>query len=138
MNWLVAQGHKNHENFKAHKTAYITQSLDLSSKEAEKFWPVYNAYEKKAFNLRVSKNREIRKQIKENGGIDAMDDKLVNEYLNTLLQNEQAYIDLKRKLYNDLKNVLPSKKMLKLYKTEGEFNRKVLSEFRKNKHKKTE
>ena len=35
------------ERIRAYKTAYITQELDLSSSEAEKFWPVYNEYDKK-------------------------------------------------------------------------------------------
>ena len=138
INSLIAQDHRNRENFKAHKIAYITQKLDLTPDEAEKFWPVYNEYEKKAFNLRIRKYREIGKKIKDEGGIDTMDDKIVNEYITRLLQNEQEYISLKRKLYDELKGIIPAKKSLKLYNTEGDFNRKVLSEFRKKRHINTE
>ncbi len=135
---LFAQDHKHRENFKAYKIAYITQNLDLSPQEAEKFWPVYNDYEKKAFNLRIRKQKEIGKKIKEEGGIDSLNDETVNEYITKLLQNEQEYISLKKNFYDNLKNTIPAKKALKLYNTEGDFNRKVLSEFRKKKHKNTE
>jgi len=43
---LMAQ-ERGKERIKAYKTAYITEQLDLSSAEAEVFWPVYNKYEKK-------------------------------------------------------------------------------------------
>jgi len=39
------------EKVKALKTAFITDRLDLSSDEAEKFWPVYNQYEKELHQL---------------------------------------------------------------------------------------
>lgn len=139
VNSLIAQDHKkNRENFRAYKTAYITEKLDLSQEEAEKFWPIYNNYEKNSFNLRIRMHKEIRNNIKEEGGIDAIEDAKVNQYITSLLHNEQEYVSLKKKFYKDLKNILPAKKILKLYNTEGEFNRKVLSEFRKKKHKKTE
>ena len=37
------------EKIKALKTAFITTELDLTSAEAEKFWPIYNAFEEKQF-----------------------------------------------------------------------------------------
>ena len=42
------QKRKNINNIrvKAYKIAYITDQLNLSAKEAENFWPVYNAHEK--------------------------------------------------------------------------------------------
>ena len=35
------------EKFNSMKIAYFTEELELTSAEAEKFWPVYNEYEKK-------------------------------------------------------------------------------------------
>ena len=34
------------QEIKAQKTAFLTQRLDLSPAEAEKFWPVYNQFDK--------------------------------------------------------------------------------------------
>ena len=52
-----SQGRGQLERIKAFKTGYLTQELDLSSAEAEKFWPIYNEYEKKMFELRVEKRK---------------------------------------------------------------------------------
>lgn len=125
---------ENHrERIKAYKTAYITQELDLSSKEAEKFWPIYNDYEKQIFSVKVQRVREARKKINEQGGIDALSDKEAKAALDKFLQNEKEVIILKESLYKELSSVLSSVKMLKLYKAETDFSKKLLSDYRKRK-----
>lgn len=49
--WLClparSQGHQQRPMaglVEAYKTAFITQRLNLSTEEAQKFWPIYNAY----------------------------------------------------------------------------------------------
>jgi len=59
---LSAQQGKR-ERLKAYKTAYITEHLDLTPQEAEKFWPIYNAYEKQIYKLKVLNIKDQRKQI---------------------------------------------------------------------------
>ena len=45
------------EKVQALKVAFITQKLNLTSAEAEKFWPVYNNYENEIKSVRTS-NRD--------------------------------------------------------------------------------
>ncbi len=131
--WGNSNAQENHrERIKAYKTAYITQELDLSSKEAEKFWPVYNDYEKNLFSLRVLKVREERNRIKNKGGFEELSDKEAKEALNNLIQNEKEIIKIKEKLYKELSDVLPPVKILELYKAEMDFNKKLLSQFKKS------
>ena len=52
------------EKIKAFKTAFITEKLDLSQTEAQKFWPIYNEFEKKLENLRQRERTEINEKIK--------------------------------------------------------------------------
>ncbi len=134
MSSLTAQYDKR-ENLKAYKTAYITQQLDLSSKEAEKFWPIYNVYQKEIFQLKVLKIRAAQRKIRDKGGIDALNDDESEQLLADLIQNEQALVKTKKELYNSLKKVISSKKILKLYRAEHEFNKKLLAEFRKKRNK---
>jgi len=131
---LSAQHHNKREKLKAHKTAYITQQLDLTPSEAEKFWPIYNAYEKRVFQFKVSKAHAARKKIKEKGGFEALTEKEAEQILSQLIENEQAVINAKKELFKDLKNIISSKKILKLNHAEHQFNRKLLSEYRKRKH----
>lgn len=130
---LFAQPHNKREKLKAYKTAYITQQLDLTPSEAEKFWPVYNAYEKKVFQLKVTKVNATKTKIKEKGGFEALTEKEANQILLKLTENEQDVISAKKELFRDLKNIISSKKILKLYQAEHQFNRKLLSDYRKRK-----
>ena len=40
------------EEIKAHKTAFITDRVNLTSTQAEKFWPIYNKHEQEVMALR--------------------------------------------------------------------------------------
>ena len=56
---LLAQGKKmleKKEEIYALKVAFITNKLPLTSSEAEKFWPIYNAFEDKQFELKHEKS----------------------------------------------------------------------------------
>ena len=130
---MCAQPHNKREKLKAYKTAYITQQLDLTPSEAEKFWPVYNTYEKKVFQFKVTKINEERKKVKEKGGLGSLTEKEANQILEKIIQYEQAAIEAKKILFKDLKSIISSKKILKLNQAEHQFNRKLLSDYRKNK-----
>jgi Glu-tRNA(Gln) amidotransferase subunit E-like FAD-binding protein len=129
---LNAQQNKR-EKLKAYKTAFITQHLDLTPKEAEKFWPIYNIFEKEIFQLKVLNQRDGRQRIKEKGGLDSLKNEEAEKFLSELMQNEQDILEAKKELFHNLKNVIPAKKILKLNRVEYEFNRKLLNEFRNKK-----
>ena len=122
----AAQGKK--EQIKALKTAFITTELSLTSAEAEKFWPVYNAFEDKQNEVRTQKLRNFRSRLEAN--IDQMSDK---EALALINQSESAEDDLyqnRKKLIVSLKAIISPVKILKLKKAEDDFNRKLLRQYR--------
>ncbi len=121
------------DRIKAYKTAYITEQLDLSSKEAEVFWPVYNKYDKKIFELRVNKMRKERSRLKELGGPDALSDEEASKTLQTMLNSEKEVIKTKEEMYKALSKVLNPSKLFKLYHAEMNFNKRLLTEYRKGK-----
>lgn len=129
-NSLFAQQDEKREKLKAYKTAFITQQLDLTPSEAEKFWPVYNAHENKLYELKVIKVKEAGNKIKEKGGIDALSEKEAEQILMKLSENEQAVIDTKEEFFKQLKSIISSKKILKLHRAERKFNRKLLTDYR--------
>ncbi len=136
LNDLEAQQNRNkHENFRAYKIAYITQQLDLSPLEAEKFWPLYNEFGKEYYELKVIGTRDLKRKIIDGGGVDALSATEAGKYISILLNTEDEIVKLKKEFYESLKNVLSPNKILRLYHAENEFNRKLLSEFRKNKTK---
>ena len=54
------------EKIKTLKIAYITDRLNLTPNEAEKFWPIYNTHDENHRLLRSKLRLEIKKSIKEN------------------------------------------------------------------------
>jgi hypothetical protein len=59
---LIAQDRREHyQRIEAIKVAFITKKLDLTTEEAQKFWPVYNNYQKELMEL-MRKRREDRKK----------------------------------------------------------------------------
>ena len=127
----VGAQERGKERIKAYKTAYITQELDLSSDEAEKFWPVYNKYDSKMFELKVEKVRREKHRIKELGGPEYLSDSDAKKTLFDLLSLEQEAAVTKEKMFKELSKILPPVKLMKLYVAEINFNKRLLSEYRK-------
>lgn len=121
----------DHENIRALKVVFITEQLELSPKEAEKFWPIYNLYSGKEFNLRFHETRKLRQQVKLSGGIDAISDNEADIILKRLIDIDNEITTTKNEMYQKLKPIISSKKLIKLQIAEVEFNKKVLEEFRK-------
>lgn len=120
------------EKIKALKVAFITEKLNLTSEEAQKFWPIYNTFDDKQFEIRHNKIRLVMKQIEEDG-VENISEKQAQNLVNDLLNSEDELHILKKKFMSDLLKVLPAKKIVLLRKAEEEFNRKLLREFRERK-----
>jgi Spy/CpxP family protein refolding chaperone len=135
---IYAQGERikeKIEKIKSMKVAFLTTELDLTSAEAEKFWPIYNAYEDKQFELRHQKMGSFIKKIKE-GSVNSMTEKEANNFLNQMESNDEEIFILRKKLINSLRNILPAGKIIKLKKSEEDFNRKLLHQYRDGANKK--
>ncbi len=122
------------EQIKALKVSFLTTELSLTADESEKFWPVYNVYEEKQWQIRHDKMRPIFKKIEETG-LDKMSEKEAAGYLDKLQAAEQELLTLRNKLVTDLKPIIGAVKILKLKKAEDDFNRKLLEKY-KDKDKK--
>ena len=61
---IVGQHKPDREKIKTLKVAFITDELDLSSSEAEKFWPIYNAHEARVKKINHTKGKDIRTKFK--------------------------------------------------------------------------
>lgn len=105
------------------KIAFITDELDLTSEEAEKFWPVYNELENKLKELRKA-NRKIQKEIDET--YESLSNEDAKKKLETILENEKKEIDLRKEYSEKFSKVIGDKRTLKLLSLEHEFKRELL------------
>lgn len=116
------------DQIKAMKVAFITTELDLNSAEAEKFWPIYNTFEEKEFELKHLKMRSFIKRYRD--GKDKMTEKEANLLLSQMETNEEEFYLLRKKFILNIKGILPASKIIKLKKSEEDFNRKLLLQYR--------
>src|SRR6188508_1302789 len=103
------------EQIKAMKVAFLTTELDLTSSEAEKFWPIYNTFDDKQFELRYRKMKDYFKKMK-GFDLDNLSEKEAAALLNQIEDNEEDLFNLKKKFIISLKGILPSVKIIKLKK----------------------
>ena len=115
------------EKIKAMKVEFITSKLDLSSAEAEKFWPIYNEFMGKMDKI----ERGRRKSRKSNEGKELTDAE-VNEMIKYNFDTDQELLDLRREYDAKFKNVLSIQKVGKLYLAEHQFRRELLRKMKGN------
>jgi len=116
------------EQIKSLKVGFITNELALTSDEATKFWPIYNAYDDKQFELRHQKMKAFKGRMDDN--LDQMTDKEASVLLAQMENNEDELYQNRKKFIANLKGILPPAKIIKLKKAEDDFNRKLLQQYR--------
>lgn len=117
------------DKIKALKIAYITNELSLTSEEATKFWPLFNAFEDKQNEIRKQKMKSYLDRTDEDA-IDKLSDKEATNLLAQMESTEDELFQLKKKFIASLKGVISPLKILKLKKAEEGFNRKLLQQYR--------
>lgn len=128
-----AQGERlkeKREQIKALKIGYLTTELSLTADEATKFWPVFNAFEDKQFEIRRQKLKNYLAQP-ENENLDAISEKEALARLSQLETTEEDLYQLRKKFILNLKSILPAIKILKLKRAEEQFSKKLLQQYRK-------
>jgi len=111
------------------KIAYFTRELDLTSEEAQAFWPLYNEYKKEADAAHDATMKALWEASKINSKdnvTDAEIDKILTTY-NKALKDEAS---LAEKYYAKYTKILPASKIAKLYFAEESFKRVILNKFR--------
>lgn len=127
---VFAQGYKEkRDQVKALKVSFITTELNLTAEESAKFWPVYNAFDEKQFEIRHGRMRSVIKKL-DAAGLDKMTEKEANAYLDQLGTAEEELLNLRKKMVADLRPVIGPVKILKLKKAEEDFNRKLLAKYK--------
>jgi len=125
--------HPPREKVQALKVAIFTEELSLTAKEAEKFWPLFNDYEKKS--------RAISKKAKnhDKANIEGKSDKEIEKVIEQRFKLKEQKLKLERDYYKKFKKVLPIKKVAKIPTAQRRFKLAVMKksrEFRKHRRKK--
>ncbi|MEY3320779.1 MAG: hypothetical protein RLZZ417_362 [Bacteroidota bacterium] len=112
----------NVERVKAIRVAVLTEKMNLSTEEAEKFWPVYNEYERE--------QKKIKEKFQPNKDILSLDDAAVEKHLFGMLDMEEELVKLKKKYYQNFSKMVGSRKVAILAKSDREFNFAMIERLR--------
>lgn len=84
--------------------AYITQSIQLTDLEAEKFWPVHREYEREMKNFKPNQDNEIEK--------------------------EEIVLNIKKKYKPLFSNIIGNERTNRFFKKDKEFRDKLIERLR--------
>ncbi|MDA9239054.1 hypothetical protein N9P00_00970 [Flavobacteriaceae bacterium] len=116
------------EEIKAHKTAFITEQVNLTSTQAEKFWPIYNKHEQEVMALRKTQLEGFKTLRNKN-----VDDLSEAKAKAMLLKHGQVKAQLTKKmvqLISLLEGVITPQQTIKLLMAEEGFKKRLLKRFR--------
>ena len=94
-------------DIKALYVAYVTQQLQLTPEEAQKFWPVHTQFE----NDLNSVNKDLPE-----------------------LKKQQVVLDIKKKYEDNFNRILGTNRCERFFRMDGEFKRKLLDRINKQRN----
>ena len=118
------------ERIEALKRAYITQELNLSVSESEKFWPVFNESEQQTQNLK----KEIRVHLKALRKGDLSDEETMKN-ITQLAEKRKMEVDVELALIKNTIPILGIQRAARLPMIEHEFHHMLIEKF-KDHHRK--
>ncbi len=109
------------------RIAFFTERLDLTTEEAQKFWPVYKDFSNRREKINEDR-RLLFRYIMKNG--DFLSDKEINESLDKYLNLSKEETSLNEVFNQKFLNILPPKKVIKIYITENQFKAYILNQIK--------
>ncbi len=115
------------ERVEAMKIAFLTEKLELTAKEAQVFWPLYNEYENKLDGFRKNRKKDA---LSIAGGLDGLSEKEIETLVDAEIKLRQNELDIQKEYHEKFKKVLPIKKVARLYTAENDFKRQLLKKIK--------
>jgi hypothetical protein len=88
---------QNEEKIQSLKIAFITQKLQLTPDEAQKFWPIYNQYDQEIKELQL------------------------NDKNGPVIENEEKLLNIRKKYVASFEKVIGPQKVNRLFNAERDF-----------------
>lgn len=114
------------QEVKAQRSAYLTQKMGLSPEESQRFWPVYNQYDKELEALRRER-REGHRALRTDADLT---DAEAAGHIDRELASQQKELDLRKRYSGEFIKLIGARKTLELHRAERDFNRELLRRMR--------
>lgn len=110
------------EKIESLRVTFITQKINLTTQEAQAFWPLYNEMNDKIEAVRKS----FRSQYNKNTNYNFATDKEAEAYLNAELTLKQKEFEIYKEYDEKFRKVLPVKKVAALRRAEEDFKKEII------------
>jgi hypothetical protein len=120
-------GGEKREKIEAMRVAFLTNRLDLNSKEAQNFWPVFNEYQDKLEALRAAKRKDM-KAFKDR--LEQLNEQESATFIDTELTFRQKELELQKTYFARFRQVLPVTKVALLLRAEEDFKKELLKKIK--------
>jgi len=109
------------------KADYLNQQLKLSPDQAQRFWPLYRQYQQQMAALA----RQRRQNQLSRNQLNHPSDAQVDQSLDRDFKLQQQALQLREQYRQKFRQVIPSEKVMQFYKSEKDFNMKLVRELRR-------
>jgi hypothetical protein len=115
----------NLEKLNNYKIGFFTKRLNLTSEEAEKFWPVYNKYQGQRNQIQLEKMK-LNRTFNQNESTlsDKQLEEMGDKYVDCIVQESALAVTFHKKL----KTVLSPAKVIMYYQAENQYKVQLLNE----------
>jgi hypothetical protein len=121
---------RSEEQLRAFRIAVFTEVLRLTPEEAQNFWPIYNEY--------LENREKVLEALRPRKQIEAMSDGEVEEAIKQHFEMRQRELDLEKELFQKLRRVLPSRKILRMPSAERAFRERLLERLQEARERRQE
>ena len=115
------------QQLEAQKIGFFTKKLQLTTKEAREFWPVYNDYQERKNKIIQDRRNTIRYYIQ---NLNNLSGKEIEEITGKFIRLMKEESDLLLTYHEKFKEVLPIKKVMQIYIAEEQYKTFLLRQLR--------
>ena len=126
--FAFSQNRPGRERIKSLKVAFITERLNLTSEEAQVFWPLYNEHEE---NIEAIKRKERVDVLSKLQDFEYLTEGEASRLLGKLLDLEAEKHRLHISYMERMSEVISAKKSFMLIRAEEDFKKRLLKEIQK-------
>lgn len=110
--------------YRGEQIGFFTEEMDFTEEEAQRFWPIFNAYRNRRDSLWHAQRTYLRNFAQKANGNEGTD--ALNEYLDF----EKAKDALQRQYVEDLQEFMSDERILQLFYAEYQFKHFMLNRIR--------
>jgi len=115
-----------YETVKAERISFLAPKLNLTPAEAQTFWPVYNEYEKKRWDIQ---GKRLNFERMPSYNLTSQTDEELLKITKSYIESFEMEGDLRKEYHKKFTQIIPLRKVVLVYKAENDFKEFLLKKY---------